>query len=140
MLHKFDIAFLSETYLDSIIPNDDEKLQITGYILIRSEHRSNTKRGGVCIYYKRSLPLRVINIGYLHYCLSFEIQIGDKICNFVARSRSSSQSQDDFENMVIESGIHSSHHSSCHHQIVFAKFNLKICYPSPHSREVWHFK
>ena len=43
-------------------------------------------------------------------------------------------------NMVIESGIHSSLHSSCHHQIVFAKFNLKICYPPPYSREVWHFK
>ena len=42
--------------------------------------------------------------------------------------------------MVIESGIHSSLHSSCHHQIVFAKFNLKICYPPPYSREVWHFK
>ena len=43
-------------------------------------------------------------------------------------------------NMVIESGIHSSLHSNCHHQIVFAKFNLKICYPPPYSREVWHFK
>ena len=39
-------------------------------------------------------------------------------------------------NMVIESGIHSSLHSSCHHQIVFAKFNLRICYPPPHSKEV----
>ena len=140
-------------------------------------------------------------------CLSYELQIGDKICNFVALYRSPSQSQDDFEtfvdnfkmtlellaqknpflltaigdfnakssnwynkdktsfegntienltsqlglhqiinepthilpnssscidliftsqpNMVIESGIHSSLHSSCHHQIVFAKFNLK---------------
>ena len=27
-----------------------------------------------------------------------------------------------------------------HHQIVFAKFNLKICYPPPYSRQVWHFK
>ena len=44
------------------------------------------------------------------------------------------------KNMVIESGIHSPHHSSCHHQIIFAKFNLKICYPPPYSREVWHFK
>ena len=43
-------------------------------------------------------------------------------------------------NMVIESGIHSSLHSSCHHQIVFAKFDLKICYPPPYSREIWHFK
>ena len=39
-------------------------------------------------------------------------------------------------NMVIESGVHSSFHSSCHHQIVFAKFNLKICYPPLYSREV----
>ena len=43
-------------------------------------------------------------------------------------------------NMVIESGVHSSLHSSCHHQIVFAKFNLKICYRPPYSREIWHFK
>ena len=42
-------------------------------------------------------------------------------------------------NMVIESGIRSSLYSSCHHQIVFAKFSLKIFYP-PYSREVWHFK
>ena len=43
-------------------------------------------------------------------------------------------------NMVIESAIRSSLHSSCHHQIVFATFNSKICYPPPYSREVWHFK
>ena len=39
-------------------------------------------------------------------------------------------------NMVIESSVHSSLHSSCPNQIVFAKFNLKICYPPPYSREV----
>ena len=43
-------------------------------------------------------------------------------------------------NMVIKSGIHSSLHLSCHHQIVFPKFNLKICYPKQYSREIWHFK
>ena len=42
--------------------------------------------------------------------------------------------------LVIESGVYSSLHSSCHHQIVTAKFNLKICYPPPYSRQVWHFK
>ena len=36
-------------------------------------------------------------------------------------------------NMVIESDVHSSLHSSCDHQIAFAKFNLKICYPPPKS-------
>ena len=65
--------------------------------MICSDHPSNIKRGGVCIYYKSSLPLRVTNIGYLHECLSFELQIGDKICNFLALYRSPSQSQDDFE-------------------------------------------
>ena len=97
ILHKFDIICLSETYLDSTIPNDDDKLQIPGYTLIRSDHPSNAKRGGVCIYYKSFLPLRVINVGYLHECLSFDLQIGDKSCNFVALYRSPSQSQDDFE-------------------------------------------
>ena len=97
ILHKFDIICLSETYLDSTTPNDDGKLQIPGYTLICSDHPSNIKRGGVCIYYNSSLPLRVINIGYLHECLSFELQIGDKICNFLALYRSPSQSQGDFE-------------------------------------------
>ena len=97
ILHKFDIICLSGTYLDSIIPKDHDKLQIRMYAFIRSDHPSNTKRDGVCIYDQSSLSLRVINIGYLHECLSFELQIGDKICNFVTLYRSSSQSQDDFE-------------------------------------------
>ena len=59
ILHKFDIICLSETYLYSTTPNDDDKLQIPGYTLIRSDHPSNTKRGGVCIYYKSSLPLKL---------------------------------------------------------------------------------
>ena len=42
--------------------------------------------------------------------------------------------------IIIESGVHSFLHSSCHHQVAFAKLNLKICYPSPNSREVWNFK
>ena len=42
--------------------------------------------------------------------------------------------------MVIESGVHFSLHSSCHHEIDLAKFNLKICYPPPYPRELWHFK
>ena len=39
-------------------------------------------------------------------------------------------------NLVMESGIHSSLHSKCHHQIVFAKFNLSIFYPPPYERTV----
>ena len=43
-------------------------------------------------------------------------------------------------NIVVESGVHPSLHRNCHHQIIFAKFNLKIYYPPPYLREVWHYK
>ena len=43
-------------------------------------------------------------------------------------------------NIVIESGVHPSLHPNCHHQIIFVKFNLKIYYPPPYLREVWHYK
>ena len=213
-LHKFDIICLSETCLDSTVPLDDDNLVISGYNLIRSDHPSNTKRGGVCLYYKNYLPLRVLNISYLKECLNFELKIGNKSCTFITLHRSPSQSQDDFEtfsdnlarkgsflttiigdfnakscnwyshdktsfkgstiesitsqfglhqlinehthllqdssscidliftsqsNIVVESGVHPSLHPNCHHQIIFAKFNVKIYYPPPNLREVWHY-
>ena len=61
-IHKFDIICLSETYLDSSTTSDDDNLAISGYNLIRSDHPSNNKRGGVCIYYKNFLPLLVLSI------------------------------------------------------------------------------
>ena len=30
------------------------------------------------------------------------------------------------QNLEVESGVHSSFHPNCHHQITYAKFNLKI--------------
>ena len=35
------------------------------------------------------------------------------------------------KNLVMESGPHSSLHKNCHHQMIYATFNLKICYPPP---------
>ena len=56
-IQKFDITCISETYLDSSTPSDDNNLEIPGYALVRSDYPSNNKRGGVCIYYKSFLPL-----------------------------------------------------------------------------------
>ena len=61
-LHNFDLVCISETYLDSTTAHDDENLAITGYNLLRVNHASNSKRGGVCAYYKSSLALRLIDI------------------------------------------------------------------------------
>ena len=43
-------------------------------------------------------------------------------------------------NLVTESGVHSSLFPGCHHQIVFAKFNLQIFYPPPYVQKVWHYQ
>ena len=48
-VHKMDIVCLSETFLDSSIPIDDDNLQIPGCSSVRADHPSNTKRGGVLL-------------------------------------------------------------------------------------------
>ena len=34
-------------------------------------------------------------------------------------------------NLVMESGVHPSLHSNCHHQIIYARFNQNISHPTP---------
>ena len=87
-IHKFDIICLSETYIDSSIPTNNDNLDIDGYNLVRSDHPSD---------YKNYLPLQVININYLNECIFFDIKLGYKICSSVLFYRSSSQSSDEFE-------------------------------------------
>ena len=42
-------------------------------------------------------------------------------------------------NMVMNSGLNASPLRHCHHQIIFAKFYLKVLYPSPYERTVLYF-
>ena len=70
-VHKFDIICLSETYLDSTVPLDDDNMVISGYNLICSDHPSNTRQGGFCLY----LPLRFLNISYLKECLTLSLRL-----------------------------------------------------------------
>ena len=44
------------------------------------------------------------------------------------------------QNLVMDAAVHPSLHANCHHQIVYAKFNLKIHNPPPYEREIWHFQ
>ena len=196
-------------------------MDVLGYNLFSADHASNTKLGGVCIYYQNYLPLKIICIHYLQEWINFEIMIGGKLCRSVSLYCSPNQSEDDFEsfannvelnidaatannpfltvvlgdlnfrsnlwfkadktsyegskidattsqfglqqlinepthfiadffscidliftsqtNLVIESGVHSSLHPNCYHEITYEKFNLKIHYPSPYIREIWHY-
>ena len=42
--------------------------------------------------------------------------------------------------LITESGVHPQLHPNFHHQVIYAKFNLKVHYPPPYEREVWHYK
>ena len=67
-VHKLDVICLSETYLNSETSPDNDNLD--GYNIIRKDHPSNTKRGGVCVYYKNTLSFKLINIKYLQECIT----------------------------------------------------------------------
>ena len=86
-VHKFDNVCISETYLYSSFPFDDGNLDIPGYIMVRANRPANSKRGGVFMYYKNCLPVKVLYIRFFHEGIAFELQIGDKLCSFISLYR-----------------------------------------------------
>ena len=87
LVHKFDILCTSETHLDSSVSKDDNALSIEGYSIIRTDHLSNTNRGGVCIYYNDKISVRQMSNINLPECLACEIVIGKKkeyVITFIA--------------------------------------------------------
>ena len=99
-IQKFDIICISESYLNSDILSSDEKLNITGYDMFRADHPSGDRRGGVCIYYKETLPIKELKISYLQESICFDLKIGNKLCSIVSLYRSPSQTSDEFENFL----------------------------------------
>ena len=93
-IYKHDFVCLSEIYLDSTTPNS--LLEIDGYNLIRADHPNNTKRGRVCIYYKESLPVRVISLPYLKEALLLELTDNNKKILVSVIYRSPSQNNREF--------------------------------------------
>ena len=138
----------------------DLDLEVRGYDLIRADHPSNVKRGCVCIYYKNSLPLKLTNINFLHECLTIPDNTSDEesilndlmaqygltqIIHEPTHILESSVSCIDLictsqENLVINSGVHSSLHPNCHHQTFFANFNQKTHYPPPYEILIWKYE
>ena len=71
-----------------------------GYKLIRADHPNNIKRGGVCIYYKESLPVRVISIPYFNEALLLEMSCNNKKVMVSVIYRSPSQTNDEFDTFL----------------------------------------
>ena len=222
-IYDYDIICLSETFLNSTHSSNDPALKLQGYELIRSDHPSNTKRGGVCMYYKEHLPLKLRNdITYLNECIVVELKSKKHKFFLTSLYRSPSQSDlefnifiDDLENilskisletpllsvvlgdfnaknnkwlstdinsipgvelnhlfslsgfkqlikeptnfepnkrktcidlifssqqnLISESGVHPSLFQTCHHQIIYAKIDLRFYLPPPYERQVWFY-
>ena len=58
-VHEMDIICLSETYIVSSLPVDDDNLQISGCSSVRADHPSNMKRRGVLICYNNFLSIKL---------------------------------------------------------------------------------
>ena len=81
--HSFDILCLSETFLDSTIDFNDENINSNGYSIIRADHPSNNKCGGVCIFFKQSLPLiRRDDLSTMKEAIVTEISVKNQTCFF----------------------------------------------------------
>ena len=61
-IKKFDVACLSKTFLDSSNLPDDGNFDPPGYNVVRVDYPSNIKKDGASIYFKNSLPLKVLDI------------------------------------------------------------------------------
>ena len=95
---NLNIFCLSEAFLNSSIQSYDHKLKIDGYNLIRSDHPSDSKKGGVCIYYKEHITLiRRDDLCTLDNCLVTEIRSQNEKCFLTCAYRSPSQSEEEFE-------------------------------------------
>ena len=97
-MYKHDFICLSETYLDSPIP--DSLLEIDGYNLVGVDHPNNIKRGGVCIYYKESLAVRVISLPDFKEALLLEMTDNNKKIIVSVIYRSPSQNRSEFDSFL----------------------------------------
>ena len=96
-VNDIDIICLSETFLDSSIPIDDNRLSIFGYSMMRADHASSTKRGGVCLCSKDHLPIiRRDDISNLKECLVTEMTVKNERCLLAYLYRSPSQNREQF--------------------------------------------
>ena len=95
-LHNFDIICVSETFLDSDFLEDDSRLDLQGYEMIRCDFPGNSKRGGVCVYYREDLPLKPrYDLSNLDQCLILEIRVKRSKCFVTCVYRSPNDSDDE---------------------------------------------
>ena len=99
-IHNYDFICINETSLDSSASFDDKDIAIEGYNVVRADHPSNHKKGGVCIYYKKSLAIQLISFNFLIECLLCEVIVDNKKGCITVLYRSLSQRNSEFDNFL----------------------------------------
>ena len=84
-VHHFDVIAISETMLDNSISEEDIFIQGFSREIYRSDHPSNTKTGGVCLYVREGLAnKRRGDLELIQEMVATEINIARKKLFFVA--------------------------------------------------------
>ena len=97
-VHRFDVLAISESMLDSSISNNDISSEGFSKEIFRNDHPSNTKTGGVCLYYREGLSIKHRkDLEILQETVVAEIHIARKKILFCSIYRSLSQNSVDFE-------------------------------------------
>ena len=101
-LYNYDSICISETFFDPSILEEDQNFQLNGYQLIRADHPSNTKRGGVCIYHKESLVVRLVKLSSLSQRIVCEVFLQNCKGYIGIVYKSPSQDNIEFESFLSE--------------------------------------
>ena len=97
--YNYDLIGIAETHLDDSV--DQERLILKGYEFINCNHPLNSKRGGVELYVKDSLPKKERpDIATLPESIVCELNLDRKKYLFVVVYRSPSQDQQEFDNFM----------------------------------------
>ena len=97
-INQFDVLALSESILNSSISNEDIFIEGFSKEIYRHDHTSNTKKGGVCLYFREGLPIkRKTDLELVQETIVSEITITRQKIFFVTVYRSPSQNSEQFE-------------------------------------------
>ena len=95
-LHNYDFICLSETFLSPSVSSTLDSLNIDGCNIVRSDHPSGLKRGGMCCYFKERFPSTILKITPITNCLVLKMLFNNKLVIVSVIYRSPSQSCQEF--------------------------------------------
>ena len=99
--HNFDMICLFETYWDSSYADDDTRLDVKDFTLIRANNPHNCKRGVVSISFKEHLALCPVSPLNLDECLVLQINIQNKEGFAISLYRSLTQSKEELNQFLL---------------------------------------